>query len=436
MNSKQPQVTLFWFRRDLRLEDNAALYQALKNHENVLPLFIFDKTILKDLPVDDLRVLFIYRSIQKIKNELQKKGSDLHVVYGQPLEIFKKLVKQFQIGAVYANHDYEPAATKRDSEIQKFCEANQIQFLTSKDQCIFEKSEILTDQQKNYTVFTPYKKKWLTALSPFYLKPYQNEIYEKNYLKVKKASPLIALDEMNFIDQKFQFPDSQVSLQTLRNYGEERDFPELDATSRLGIHLRFGTVSPRLLASLGQKHSAVWLSELIWRDFFMQILWHFPHVEKLSFRPQFEKIAWRSESSEFRKWCVGLTGYPMVDAGMRQLNATGFMHNRVRMVVASFLTKHLLMHWYQGERYFAEKLLDYDLSANSGNWQWAAGTGCDAAPYFRIFNPTSQLQRFDPDLKYIKKWIPEYGTDKYIGPMVDHTFARDRALAEFKRALK
>lgn len=437
MNAVLQTVTLFWFRRDLRLRDNAGLYHALKNHQNVLPLFIFDQNILQCLSPDDLRVQFIHETIQKLKNELQQKGSDLLVQFGQPIDVYKKLVKEFKIQAVYANHDYEPAAINRDAEIKSFCEANQIQFLTYKDQSIFEKKEVLTDQQKNYTVFTPYKKKWLTSLSPFYLRSYPNEKYEENYLKLRTTTDLISLDQMGFRHQDFVFPEKKVSVKMLAEYANQRDFPFLEnATSKLGIHFRFGTISPRKAVRETIQKSPIWVSELIWRDFFMQVLWHHPHVEKSSFKPQFEKVAWRSNTSEFERWCEGQTGYPMVDAGMRELNQTGHMHNRVRMVVASFLTKHLFMHWSLGERYFAKKLLDYDLSANNGNWQWAAGTGCDAAPYFRIFNPTSQFEKFDPEARYVKKWVPEYGSSRYVQPMVEHTFARDRALEEFKKALK
>ncbi len=437
MKTVQPPVTLFWFRRDLRLDDNAGLYHALKQNVDVLPLFIFDSTILSKLPAADSRVNFIHETLLNLKNELQKLASDLLTEYGDPIEVFKKLIQSYDIRAVYANHDYEPEAVLRDEKVKNLCEKNQIQFLTYKDQCIFEKKEILTDQQKNYTVYTPYKNKWLKAVSPFYLKSYPNKKYEKNYLKVKKPFPLVSLAQMNFTKSEFDFPATEVSKKVLSEYAEKRDFPGLNhATSHLGLHLRFGTLSIRKLARRGQELSAVWLSELIWRDFFMQILWHFPHVQKASYRPAFDKVAWRTAPAEFEMWCKGQTGYPLVDAGMRELNSTGFMHNRVRMVTASFLTKHLLMHWLQGERYFAERLLDYDLAANNGNWQWAAGTGCDAAPYFRVFNPTSQLERFDPEYKYVKKWVPEFGTDNYPPPMVDHTFARDRALSEFKKALK
>lgn len=427
--------TLFWFRRDLRLEDNAGLFYALKHETNVLPIFIFDEEILKKLPENDLRVQFIYETVAELKKDLQKKKCDLIVEHGNPVEVYKKLIETYQIKAIYTNHDYEPYARDRDDKIAKLCAKNKIEFKTFKDQVIFEKNEIVTDQENPYTVYTPYKKKWLNALSPFYLKSYPVELYESNYAKVKPTS-LVSLKQLGFNEQKFIFPDIAVSSEVLKNYAKTRDIPALDTgTSHLGLHLRFGTVSVRELAREGKKLSDVWLSELIWREFFMQVLWHFPHVEKQSFRPQYDKVAWRTDKAELELWKNGQTGYPMVDAGMRELNATGHMHNRVRMVTASFLTKHLLHYWYEGERYFAEKLLDFDLAANNGNWQWAAGTGCDAAPYFRIFNPESQLERFDSKLEYIKKWVPEYGTAKYAKPMVEHKFARERALSEFKKGL-
>ena len=427
--------TLFWFRRDLRLFDNAGLFKALKHETNVLPVFIFDEDILKKLPENDLRVQFIFETVETLKKELQKKKCDLLVEIGKPLEVWKKLIEQYQVKAIYTNHDYEPYAIARDEKVEKLCAQNKIEFKTFKDQVIFEDKEVVTDQENPYTVYTPYKKKWLKALSPFYLKSYPVELYEHNYAKVKHTA-MPSLSQLGFKEQKFIFPSAEVSAAVLKNYAKTRDIPSLEnGTSRLGMHLRFGTVSIREMAREGQKHSEVWLSELVWRDFFQQILFHFPHVEKASFRPQYDKVAWRSEKSEFTRWKNGETGYPMVDAGMRELNETGHMHNRVRMVTASFLTKHLLHYWLEGERYFAEKLLDYDLAANNGNWQWAAGTGCDAAPYFRIFNPESQLERFDPKFEYVKKWVPEFGTAKYAKPMVEHKFARERALSEFKKGL-
>ncbi len=441
MTQNTSEITLFWFRRDLRLSDNAGLYQALKNNKNVLPLFIFDQNILKLLPKNDLRVQFIHKVLTKIQIELKLKNTDLLCEYGTPVDIFKKLSEKYKIKEVYANHDYEPNAIERDLKVKKLLEKKGIDFKTFKDQTIFEKNEIQTDMGKPYTVYTPYKKKWLASLSPYYLKAYPVDLYEGHYLNTKTRTQsefvMPTLKDMGFEKNDFIYPEELVSQKVLKKYAETRDYPFLDqGTSRLGLHLRFGTVSVRELAKEAKKHSDVWLSELIWRDFFMQILWNFPHVEKASFRPQYEKIKWRNEPEEINRWKTGQTGYPLVDAGMRELNATGHMHNRVRMVVASFLTKHLLHHWLVGERYFAEKLLDYDLSANNGNWQWSAGTGCDAAPYFRVFNPEAQIEKFDPDYIYTKKWVPEFQTTKYIKPIVEHTFARQRALTEFKKGLE
>lgn len=440
MTQNTSEITIFWFRRDLRLYDNAGLYHALKDNKNVLPLFIFDQNILKLLPKNDLRVQFIHQVLAKMQTELQIKKTDLLCQYGDPLEVFKKLSEKYKIKAVYTNHDYEPQAIERDEKVKQFLDKKSIAFKTFKDQTIFEKKEIQTDMGKPYTVYTPYKKKWLASLNAFYLKAYPVDLYEGHYLKTKNFEAdfqMPTLKEMGFEKSEFTYPEELVSQKNLKKYAETRDYPYLDqGTSKLGLHLRFGTVSVRELAQEAKKHSDVWLSELIWRDFFMQILWNFPHVTKGSFRPQYEKIKWRNEPEEINRWKNGQTGYPLVDAGMRELNATGHMHNRVRMVVASFLTKHLLHHWLIGERYFAEKLLDYDLSANNGNWQWSAGTGCDAAPYFRVFNPESQIEKFDPDFIYTKKWVPEFGTAKYVKPIVEHTFARQRALTEFKKGLE
>lgn len=432
------KLSLFWFRRDLRLEDNAGLYHALKESPQVLPIFIFDSEILNKLDdPKDARLTFIYDTVSDLKEQLQKKRSDLLVRHGVPLDIFKSLFSQFQIEAVYTNHDYEPYARARDQAVAKFIESKGAQFKTFKDQTLFEKSEILTGMNKPYTVYTPYKKKVLENLNSFYLKSYPNDLYESSYAKVSAAEKMISLKDLGFSRSELLIPEIDLSTQMLKNYAKTRDFPSLsNGTSHLGIHLRFGTVSVRELAREGKKYSDVWLSELIWRDFFMQILWHFPEVEKQSFRTEYDKIAWRKSASDFQRWTEGMTGYPLVDAGMRELNATGHMHNRVRMVVASFLCKHLLIHWYEGERYFAKKLLDFDLSANNGNWQWAAGSGCDAAPYFRIFNPQAQEEKFDPEGAYVRRWVPERNTSKYPKPMVDHVEARGRCLHEFTKVLK
>jgi deoxyribodipyrimidine photo-lyase len=443
---KRKGVALFWFRRDLRLEDNAGLFYALKENASVLPVFIFDTDILNKLqnPLD-LRVTFIYDQVLKIKAELNELGSDLLILHGNPGEVFDGKIKQamgiygdFAIEAVYCNHDYEPKAMERDAEVMVWTQHNSVRFHSYKDQVIFEKSEVLTDAQKPYTVYTPYKKKWLNSLSDFYLKSYPVNRYFGNFIKTKKFyDNYPSLKQLGFVRQKgFSFPLANLTSKTLQDYAELRDFPAKDATSHLGLHLRFGTLSVRDLVKKSRSKSDVWLSELIWREFFMQILFHFPRVTDESFRPEYDRIEWRNSAADFKKWSDGQTGYPLVDAGMRELNSTGHMHNRVRMVTASFLTKHLLTYWLKGERYFAEKLLDYELASNNGNWQWSAGTGCDAAPYFRIFNPTTQIKKFDPEYTYIKKWVPEWGTAQYPPPMVDHVKARERCLKAFSMGLK
>jgi deoxyribodipyrimidine photo-lyase len=431
------EICLFWHRRDLRFKDNSGLYQALNTFPAVQPIFIFDSDILSKLKdPKDPRVTFIYSQIESLKDEYQKKGSDLWVFHGKPIEIFKKLFAENSVAAVFANGDYEPQAIERDLEIENLCGKKRIQFKLFKDHVVFEKNEVLTDAKKPYTVFTPYKRKWLSSLKPEHLKAHNTEKFENKLNPIKKPQSLLSLTDLGFQENvTTEFPAKKTTVTLLKNYQAERDFPALQSTSKLGLHLRFGTVSIRDLVKTAKQYSETWLSELIWREFFMQILFHYPHVEKTSFRPEYDNIAWRKSPQDFAKWCEGKTGYPMVDAGMRELNSTGFMHNRVRMVVASFLSKHLLIHWYLGERYFAEKLLDFELSANNGNWQWAAGTGCDAAPYFRIFNPEAQQKRFDPDWVYIKKWVPEFGTKAYPEPMVEHSFARDRALSEYKKGL-
>ncbi len=434
-------LTLFWHRRDLRLDDNAGLFHSLKDSgassSAVQPIFIFDTDILKNLSdAADARVTFLHDQLQEMKAQYRAKGSDLWVFHGSPLAVFKDLLAKQKIQAIYCNHDYEPSAIKRDAQIEDFCRKNQIQFHSFKDQVIFEKDEIQTDAGNPYTVYTPYKNKWLKGLSPFYLKSYPGKHYEKFLHQISKSKALPSLKDMGFQRNiKIEIPHRKITPGLLKKYAEERDFPAKDATTHLGLALRFGTVSVREWARRGKQFSATWLSELVWREFFMQILYHFPHVENSSFRPEYDKIEWRESQSEFQRWCDGETGFPIVDAGMRELNSTGYMHNRVRMITASFLTKQMLMYWLKGERYFAAKLLDYDLAANNGNWQWAASTGCDAAPYFRIFNPESQTERFDPQHEYIRKWVPEVGTSRYPAPMLDHKEARDRALKAFAKAL-
>lgn len=436
LNKKNSPISVFWFRRDLRLFDNAGLYHALKSGHPVLPIFIFDKNILDDLDnKKDARVLFIHQEIEKIKKELEKIGSSLKVFYGTSKQVFEELTQDYQVNQVFANRDYEPYAKSRDKEIYEFLKDRNIEFKGFKDQVIFEKNEILKDDGKSYTVFTPYSKKWKATLNEFHLKEYPIKKYQKNFLKCDSFS-LPKLKEIGFEDFSFPFfPSRNFDLKIIQNYDKTRDFPAINGTSHLSLHLRFGTISIRALASFATQNEK-FLNELIWRDFYQMILYHFPHSAKSSFKPEYDKIKWRNNQAEFTKWCDGMTGCPIVDAGMRELNETGYMHNRVRMIVASFLTKNLLIDWRWGEKYFAEKLLDYDMASNVGGWQWAAGSGCDAAPYFRIFNPDLQTEKFDPEKKYIKKWIPEFGSDKYPKLMIDYKLSRARCLEVFKAALK
>lgn len=427
-------ISIFWFRRDLRLTDNAGFYHALKSGHPVLPLFIFDKNILDKLPEGDARVTFIYQTIADLKKDLQKHSSDLLVKYGKPEKIWSEILAEYEVAAVYTNHDYEPYAHERDDNMAEFLTSEKIAFKTYKDQVIFEKGEILKADQTPYTVFTPFYKQWHAKLNSFYTKAYPTQKYYKNLLPCKNL-PLPSLKEMGFEKSKLSFPKLSYKSK-LDSYAKERDFPALDGTTHIGLHLRFGTLSIRkAVRDAIEAKSNIWLSELAWREFYMSILWHFPYSATDSFKKQYDKIKWRNNESEFKAWCEGNTGYPIVDAGMRQLNQTGWMHNRVRMVVASFLTKHLLIDWRWGETYFAEKLLDYEMASNVGGWQWAAGSGNDAAPYFRVFNPELQTKKFDPKLEYIKKWVPEFGTKKYAQPIVEHTFARERVLKVFKEAL-
>lgn len=429
------KVTIFWFRRDLRLNDNAGLYHALKNNKTVLPIFIFDKEILNKLEdKNDARVEFIYEAIAKLSEELKELKSSIQVFYSTPELVFKSLLKEYIIEGVYANHDYEPYSNERDDKIKSLLEKNKIPFKTYKDQCVFEKSEVTKDDGKPYTVFTPYSRKWKAKLNDYYIKPYPNKNYFKNFIQIKPFL-MPTLKDLGFEPSDLEFPSKTISKSIVTNYKEQRDFPAIKGTSKLSVHLRFGTVSIRALAKQALLLNETWLNELIWRDFYMMILYHFPYAAKNSFKPQYDRIEWRNNEEEFKKWCEGKTGFPIVDAGMRELNATGFMHNRVRMIVASFLIKDLLIDWRWGEAYFAKKLLDFDLSANNGGWQWASGSGCDSAPYFRIFNPTEQTKKFDPKFDYIKKWVPEFGTPDYVLPIVDHSQARLRTLATYKEAL-
>jgi deoxyribodipyrimidine photo-lyase len=430
------KVTIFWHRRDLRIEDNAGLFHALKNANNVLPIFIFDTNILSKLEdKNDARASFIHQEVEKIKKEYETFGGSLLVRYGNPVQIWQQLTEEYSIEAVFTNRDYEPYASQRDKQIFDFLTSLNIPFKGFKDHVIFDKNEIVKDDGKPYTVYTPFSKKWKVKLNPFYLKAYPSENLLKNLLKTAPL-PLISLAEMGFSKSTIPFPTIEVSKEILSNYHKTRDFPAINGTSRISLHLRFGTISIRKLATTALQLNEKYLNELIWRDFYHYILYHFPHTTDRAFKPEYDQIEWENNETHFEKWCNGTTGYPIVDAGMRELNQTGYMHNRVRMVVASFLTKHLLIDWRWGEVYFAKKLLDFDLAANVGGWQWAAGSGCDAAPYFRVFNPYLQTIKFDSEEKYIKKWIPEYQLDSYPKPIINHDFARKRVLDRYAKALK
>lgn len=419
------KISIFWFRRDLRLEDNIALYESISLKKNVLPIFIFDDNILNELPNDDPRVNFIYQTLFDINLVLQKHDTSLLILKGKLEDIWSKLIQKYTIESVFINKDYEPYAIKRDQKLGEVLKSNGIELHSFKDQVVFEESEVVKANGEPYTVFTPFKRKWLSLYNPLTLKP---KITFENFHQVNYPFP--KKEELGFKSSSIYVKDFELS--GVSTYAETRNFPILDSTSYLGPHLRFGTIGVRQIIAELDPSNEVFLSELIWREFFMQILFHFPKVVTGNFRPKYDGINWRNKEEDFDKWCRGETGYPMVDAGMRQLNETGYMHNRVRMVTAGFLCKHLLIDWRLGEAYFAKKLLDFELSSNNGNWQWAAGTGCDAAPYFRIFNPIEQLKKFDKTQGFIKKWISELGTADYPEPMVEHKFARTRALEQYK----
>lgn len=428
------KITVFWFRRDLRLTDNHGLFEALNSSENVLPIFIFDTEILSKLEnKEDKRVDYIFQAIQTLNEYLEKTGKSIKIFYGNPLEIFKDLIKENDVEKVFCNEDYEPAAIQRDSEVAGLLKKNDIEFSAFKDQVHFHKDDILKSDGTPYTIYTPFSKQWLLKYREQKIENYPSEKHLQNLVDVEQQK--MTLEKIGFHKTEYKFEAPKLEAKILKTYHDTRNFPTVK-TSEMSVHLRFGTISVRKLASEADKLNETYLKELIWREFFMQILYHFPKVVTQSFKRKYDNIQWLYDEENLKSWQEGNTGYPIVDAGMRQLNESGFMHNRVRMVCASFFTKHLLMDWRIGEAYFAEKLLDYDLSANNGNWQWSAGSGCDSAPYFRVFNPEEQQKKFDPEFKYIKKWVKEYGTKDYPKPIVEHKFARLRALETYKKGLQ
>ncbi len=432
--SKKDPVSIFWFRRDLRLHDNAGLYRALKGPHPVLCLFIFDSDILDKLEdKDDARVTFIYNAVSDVNSGLHEHKSSLLVKYGKPLEVWEEILKEYDVKAAFTNRDYEPYAKERDYAVYDLLKEMDIPFKGYKDQVIFERQEVVKDDKTPYTVYTPYKKRWMNTVNDFYLRSYPTEKYLKNLYHTDKLE-MITLKQMGFEESSAKFPDQEYK-SVIDHYAKDRDYPARKGTSHIGLHLRFGTVSIRDLAREAIKHEHTWLSELIWREFYMMNFDFFPDTQNKAYRPAYDRIKWRHSEEDFKAWCEGRTGYPLVDAGMREMNATGYMHNRVRMVTGCFLVKHLLIDWRWGEHYFARKLLDYEASTNVGSWQWVAGSGTDVMPYFRIFNPEAQLQKFDPKLEYVKKWVPEYGTDQYPEPIIDNKEGKERALKVYKDAV-
>jgi deoxyribodipyrimidine photo-lyase len=430
-------ISIHWFRRDLRLQDNHALSKALQSGKPLLCIFIFDKLILDKLAdKSDKRLTFIHTCLSSIHAHLKEMGSGLKTYYGEPLQVWQEIINEYKVDGVFCNRDYEPYAQQRDRSVHELLQKHSIVMHGYKDNVIFEKSEVVKDDGKPYTVFTPYSKKWKSKLTNDSFDAFES-MPKQEQLCTYTAEDLISLENMGMkAADSAQYPASILSEEIIRNYHQTRDLPYLQGTTRLSLHLRFGTVSIRKLAKIGMQLNEKWLNELIWRDFYQMIIYHFPQTIDKAFKPAYDRIPWRNAPEEFAAWCQGKTGYPIVDAGMRELNSTGFMHNRVRMIVASFLTKHLLIDWRLGERYFASQLLDFDLASNVGGWQWAASCGCDAAPYFRVFNPALQTEKFDKELRYIKKWVPELGTSSYPKPIVEHSYARERVLKVFKEALQ
>ncbi len=426
------KATIFWFRRDLRLHDNVGLFYALSKSNTVYPIFIFDKDITNNLNKDDYRLNFIKEQIKLMNKKLKKHECSINIFYGKPLDVFKNIISKTKIERVVFNKDYEPYAIKRDDTVKELMTKNNIEILSYKDHVIYEENEVVKKNGDPYVVYTPYSRKWISKFNDQEIVTYHSDEYLNN---LKSLNKTLKIYEIPFSSSLTPL-DLNFNEDIIKNYERDRNFPAINATSKLGVHLRFGTKSVReLVLRSNFCENKTFLKELIWREFFIQILWHFPHTVNKCFKDKYENVEWINDNENFIKWCEGNTGYPIVDAGMRELNSTGFMHNRVRMITASFLCKHLLIDWRKGEKYFASKLFDYEQASNVGNWQWVAGCGVDAAPYFRIFNPIEQLKKFDKQKNYVRKWVPEYDSESYVDPIIDHKYARERCLNAYKTGL-
>ena len=427
-------LVIFWFRRDLRLKDNAGLFHALNENDKVLPIFIYDKNTLEKLNKSDHRVDFIEYSLKKLNDLLKKNNKSISIYYGKPVKVFSKLIKKYNVTKVYSNKDYTPYSIKRDKKVEELLKVNNIDFNSYKDHVLFEKYEVVKDDNTPYKVYTPFSRKWLIKMSENKIDFFNSEKYIHKFFNEKRG--FLSLKEIGFEKSVLSPLNLNLSSDTINNYEKTRNFPYVNGTSKIGLHLRFGTISTReMIIKAEVSKNKTFLKELVWREFFQQILFHYPHTLNKSFKPKYDRIEWLNNENQFKKWCSGQTGYPLVDAGMRELNQTGFMHNRIRMLVGSFLCKHLLIDWRWGEAYFAKKLYDYETASNVGNWQWVAGCGVDASPYFRIFNPHEQIKKFDKNLIYTKKWVPEFESDQYVEPIVIHKDARERCLLTYKKAL-
>ena len=427
-------LVIFWFRRDLRLKDNVGLFHALNENNKVLPIFIYDKNTLDKLNKSDHRLDFIEHSLKKLNDLLKKNDKSISIYYGKPVKVFSELIKKYNVSKVYSNKDYTPYSIKRDKKVEELLKVNNIDFNSFKDHVLFEKFEIVKNDNTPYKVYTPFSRKWLIKMSENKIDFFNSEKYIYKFFN--ERGKFLTLKEIGFDKSKLNPLVLNLSSDTINNYEKTRNFPSVNGTSKIGIHLRFGTISTReMITKAEASKNKTFLKELVWREFFQQILFHYPHTLNKSFKPKYDRIEWLNNENQFKKWCSGQTGYPLVDAGMRELNQTGFMHNRVRMLVGSFLCKHLLIDWRWGEAYFAEKLYDYETASNVGNWQWVAGCGVDASPYFRIFNPHEQIKKFDKNLIYTKKWVPEFDSNQYVDPIVIHKQARERCLLTYKKAL-